>query len=358
MRVLHISTALSWRGGEQQIAYLYEELEKLGVEQIILCARRSAMAAYCEGQGLNYQVARKRGSISLAYMHHIRRLARSVDLIHIHDSHAHNNAVLAVSTGAVNKPMVLHRRVDFPVSNSPFSRYKYNHPAIKKIICVSNAIKEIMAPAIQQQEKLATVYSGVDLDRSFVNDGRLRQEYSIHIDTKLIGNVAALAPHKDYFTFLRTAAEFKGREGVHFFIIGEGHLSQEIEAEIGRLGLNDQVTMTGFRDDMEQVLPELDVMLVTSETEGLGTSILDAFLAKVPVVATRAGGIPELIIDGETGLLAPVKDHNELARQVQRLLDDNDLKSRIINQAEDRVAAFSKQNMASAVLHVYKEVLA
>lgn len=356
MKILHLSTAKTWRGGEQQISYLFEELHKLDVKQQIMCAEGSAIAKHCVKNDWPHITAPKKGSISMPYAAKLAKVSGVVDLVHIHDSHAHNNAIFSTFLGN-KKPMVLHRRVDFPVSKNPFSRYKYNHPNIKRIICVSNAIQAIMQPAIQQRSKLVTVYSGVDTTRVFATKNRLRTEFDVPPGTLLIGNVAALAPHKDYFTFLDTVKALEGKLDARYFIIGEGALRPQITAAIERLGLQKVVYLTGFRKDIETVLPELDAMLVTSETEGLGTSVIDAFLAGVPVVATAAGGIPELIDDGQTGLLASVKDANRLATQLQRLFSNDALRSKLITSARIKAETFSMQHMAKQTLEIYREVL-
>lgn len=359
LNILHVSTAHTWRGGEQQIAYLYEELQRLGQQQTILCAESSALAEKAQAEGWNYVTAPKKGSISIPYARKLAQLSSGFDIIHIHDSHAHNNAVLSTFFG--NKtPMVLHRRVDFPVSNNIFSRYKYNHPQIKKIICVSDAIKAIMLPAISEKSKLVTIHSGVDTDRVFKADGRLHWEYNLPDNIRLIGNVAALAPHKDYFTFLNAAHaiwQHRPDNDFRFVIIGEGGMRPQIEHEIQKLGLQDMVIMTGFRKDLSEVIPELDIFLITSETEGLGTSIIDAFLAGVPVVATAAGGISEIVEHEKTGLLAPVKDAGELAEQVEKLLDNATLAQQLTANARQKAATFSKQRMAEQILRQYRQIV-
>ena len=105
------------------------------------------------------------------------------------------------------------------------------------------------------------------------------------------------------------------------------------------------------------ILPELDVFLITSKTEGLGTSILDAFISEVPVVATEAGGIPELVKDEETGLLAAVGDYKKLAEQVLRIVTDKKLAGLIRINAKKKAAQFSKREMAEKTLEVYREIL-
>lgn len=360
MHILHLSTAITWRGGEQQIAYLHQGLRQAGIKQTVLCSSKSALMGYCNKYSLSCYHMPKKGSMSLAYAKKIKELVakHKIDLIHIHDSHAHNNAILAAVWLRVKVPLVLHRRVDFAVSNHFVSKYKYNHPLIKRIICVSEAIKAIMLPSIKNQDKLRVVYSGIDVSREYTSDGRLHKELKLPPDAQLIGCVAALADHKDPYTFLNVAEALKNHPQYCFVWIGGGEMEAEVKAEIAKRGLHKQVRLTGFRSDVKDVLPELSFFLMTSKTEGLGTSILDAYLAGVPVVATAAGGIPELVEHGKTGMLAPVGDTDTLAMHLLHLSLDGAYAQRIVTAARDKAKGFDYNIMAQQVLGIYKEVLA
>ncbi|MEM9023922.1 MAG: glycosyltransferase family 4 protein, partial [Bacteroidota bacterium] len=281
-------------------------------------------------------------------------------LIHAHDAHAHSLALLAEAVNGRAIPLVVSRRVDFPIRKSRLSRNKYHHPRVHKIICVSKAIERITAAGLDNPGVLTTVHSGIDPERFPQGpvSGKLRQEFGIPSTTPLVGNVAALAPHKDYFTFLDTV-RFLQQEGLdaRYLIIGDGPQKEEIQRYARDHGLTDVVLFTGFRSDIPEVLPELDLFLITSETEGLGTSILDAFACRVPVVATRAGGIPELVEHESTGLLAPVKAPTELGAAVLRMLGDAALRERVVATASEKLQGFTKDAMAAKTLAVYQEVV-
>ena len=278
--------------------------------------------------------------------------------MHAHDSHAHTFAVLAALFG--NKSaIIVSRRVDFKVSRGPFSRFKYNHSDVKRIICVSEKIKELTLPAVEDPQKLVTVHSGIDFSRFRESRNRqiLHKEFQLPDNAQIIGNVAALAPHKDYTTYINTVALLKPKlPDAFFFIIGEGDERDKIEKLIRELHLDDRVIMTGFRTDIAEILPELDLMLITSETEGLGTAILDAFACKVPVVATAAGGIPEIVIHEKTGLLASVGDAAGLAAQVVRMMQDDALKNAIIQGATAHLEDFTKEATATKTIAEYLAV--
>ncbi len=359
--VLHVSTAATWRGGEQQLAYLYEELEQLNVSQIIACAKGSAMEKYCVDKGHEHWAVKKGSSVDPGFARQIKQLSRSmeVDLIHTHDSHGHSLAIIAATLFRNPVPIVVSRRVDFPIKNSSFSRFKYNHHRVQKIICVSNAIQAITASGIRDKSILTTVHSGIDTSKfSMAASGKLRKEFQIPSNTLLIGNVAALAPHKDYFTFLHAVKELT-MEGINakFLAIGDGPLKEEIYDYCAKLNLQEHVIFTGFRKDVPEILPELDLFLITSETEGLGTSILDAIACKVPVVATAAGGIPEIIEHERTGMLAKVKDAATLAKWVQQVVQSPELRQTIVNGATQKLQQFTKAATAQKTLAVYEEVL-
>lgn len=363
MNILHLSTAYTWRGGEQQIAYLMHALQTYSnVQQHLVCTAASEMEKYCLQHQLSHTAIRKVSPFNLYFAYRLKKIcqAKSIDMVHLHDPHAHNLAVLSADFFKNKTPLVLSRRVDFRVRDNRFSLYKYNHPQIERILCVSDAIRHIMQPAIKDTQKLVTLHSGIDLNRFKQQSpkGILKKNYQVPDQKLLIGNVAALAPHKDYPTFIQTAALLlKKGVAAHFFIIGEGKERAMIEAYIAEKQLQEHITLTGFRNDIESILPELDIFLITSETEGLGTSILDAFACRVPVVATKAGGIVELVEHEETGLLADVKNVEALAKNVLRLVENEALKKRLVMNAFKKVQYFSTENVGRKTYEIYKTIL-
>lgn len=359
--VLHVATSMTWRGGEQQVAYLVEELLKKRVPLWVLCSEQSAMEDYCRRNHVPYIVVKKRSSFDLLYALRIASFCKqhNISIVHTHDSHAHTFAVLAAALFRNRSRIVVSRRVDFPLSNNILSSYKYNHPKIARILCVSEKIRHIVAGSIKDPALVVTVHSGIDVSRfrGRGNAGILHREYFLPSNIKIIGNISALAPHKDYRTFLETANQLRNAlPDCVFFIIGEGSERHAIEKHIERLQLQQKVFMTGFRDDIADILPELNLMLVTSETEGLGTTILDAFACGVPVVATAAGGIPELVIHQKTGMLASVGDVSGLAAMVLQVMKNEELRTRLTEGAETHLENFSREATAAKTMIEYAAV--
>jgi L-malate glycosyltransferase len=361
MRILHLSSEKTWRGGEQQIAYLLNELSTLGIENYVAAKKDSIFESYCIKNNIRVFSLPFKNALDVKTALAIKQISdqHQIDLIHMHSSKSHGIAVLSAIFG--NKtPLILSRRVDFVPKNSWFTRWKYNHSAIKKILCVSEKINMIMRAYLKEPEKSTTVHSGVDLEKfsTALKTTILRSEYNIDSDTVLIGNTSALEDHKDYKTFINTI-EILSKQNlpVHAFIIGKGSLEESLKAMVFEKKLSTKITFTGFRNDITTILPELDIFFMPSKEEGLGTSILDAFLANVPVVATHAGGIPEMVIHEQTGLLGAVGDANGLAIQIEKLINNKAQSIYLVKTAHAKVKEFSKEVTAQKTLQIYKHVL-
>ena len=361
INILHISTPLSWRGGEQQLAYLIEELAKhKEVNQVVCCAANSKMQTFCEEQKITHVTTPKRTPYHPFSFRKVHQICEeySIDLIHTHDAHAHTIAWLSSVYYKKSPPIIVSRRVDFAVKKKYFSLKKYNAEAVKKIVCVSDLVRQITAPAILDRDKLVVVHDGINPNKfKYGASDILREEFRIPKDVFLIGKVAAIAPHKDYFTFVNTVEKLVVQKiKAHFFIIGgDGGEERNIRNYVKEKKLGKHISFTRHRTDIPKILPELDLFLFTSKTEGLGTSVLDALACKVPVVSTNAGGVPEIIKDEINGLLAPVGDANKLSEQVIRILNNSKLRAQIIKEGINTLENFTKEKMAQKTLEIYLE---
>lgn len=363
MKILHISSESSWRGGEQQLAYLLEELQQLGISLFIACQQNSAFEAYCKKKSLPYALLPFRNSVDIGSALQLKRLCEQekIDLVHVHSSRGHSIAYLAHLFGT-KLPLLLTRRVAFPISGNRLNLLRYNSSQLQKIICVSEAVKESTAPILQDKGRLAVVYDGIDLGR-FADTSAfpsVHEELGLPATTPLIGTVAALTAEKDLTTFVRVAGKLKTiLPHAHFVVIGDGPEKESLKALAQQLGVANAVHFLGRRNNVPQLLPQLNVFLFTSQMEGLGTSVLDAFACKIPVVATAAGGIPEMVLHEKTGLLTPVGDTDSLAKAVLRLTSDQELRQKLSNNAYALLLKkFTKDRMATETVRVYQKVFA
>lgn len=361
MKLLHVSTAMSWRGGEQQLTYLASELQAKEIQQIVLCPEGTPLAEKLMDAGLLVSTYTTRGVLDIFLARAIHRICEtaSIDIIHCHDSHAHSGAVIASLLFGNKSAIVVNRRINFPVSGNFLSKWKYNHPSVRKIICVSEAIRKITAPSIRNPDILTVIHSGIDPAR--YPEGKeypkLLDELELNASNLLVGNLSALDKTKDYPTFLKTAAiVVQKNPAIHFVIAGKGKEERHIRQLIRQLNLEHRVHLLGFRTDVVAVMKSLDIFLITSVIEGLGTIVLEAFAAGTPVVATHTGGIPEMVEDGVTGLMAPARDPNQLAECVLRLTEEPVLRERLTTNASHRLQQFTYHETARKTLTVYQQI--
>ncbi len=359
MKVLHVSTPMSWRGGEQQLYYLVQGLTKLNIESVVFCSNGGELQQRLQKENRKWIGFNKSISVNPFVALKLKQQAQleKADIIHTHDSHAHTIAVLASALG-MKTPIVVHRRVDYPIKEKRLNRWKYNHPSIRKFICVSNKIKHVMARTVRDQEKLSVVYSGIDPSRfAHSTKGKLRAILSLDNTTPIVANIAAISHQKDYITWVRAVGHLvKKRQDIRFVVIGgDGGELELVKTEIKRLQLEKHIDLMGYRTDIPDLIKDIDVLMFSSRDEGLGTSILDAFMNKVPVVSTNAGGIPEMIIHEETGLLSDVEDDLALADSCLRIMEDLELKNKIVDQAFEKQKSFHYELMVDKVAKIYEQ---
>jgi glycosyltransferase involved in cell wall biosynthesis len=279
-----------------------------------------------------------------------------IQILHLHSAHAHTIGILA-SLLAPTK-IVVSRRVDFHLRKNPLSWLKYRI-RIDKIIAVSYGVKKVLMEDGIDEEKIDVVYSGIDLNKFKNQNGAyLYDEFNLSRDSPIIGVIAALAPHKDHKNFIKAAYLIKKKvPQAKFLIVGDGPLKDELKSFTAQLNLKDSVIFTGFREDIPAFLSIFDIFLLSSYLEGFCTSLLDAQLLGVPIVATNTGGIPEIIEDGVNGLLAPPRDPTALAQAALKLIEDRALARKLAAAGKESVKKFSKERMIASTEKIYFEVI-
>lgn len=356
MKVLHVDSAAGWRGGQNQVLLTAAGMARRGHQVAIACRRGGALAERARAAGLDVRTLRFHGDVSPAAVVGLRRMLRRerFDVAQLHDPHAVACGIAAVRAGA-RVPVVATRRVDFALSG-PWSRWKYG--AAPRVVAVSEAIRSVLLRDGLPPDRLRLVYEGVP-DRAARPGGcAALAALGIPEGAPVIGNVAALSGHKDHATLLRAARLVLDRApGARFLIVGEGELRPALEDLHRSLGLGAACVLAGFREDVDRLLPAFTIFCLSSHMEGLGTSLLDAMAFARPVVATRAGGIPEAVEDGVTGRLVPPRDPQSLAAALLELLGDaegREAMGRAGRLAFER--RFTDARMVDATLAVYEEL--
>ncbi len=320
----------------------------------------SPCAARARDAGIDVVERSMRGEFDLGAIGVLTHLLKqdAFDLVHAHTSHAHTLAALAA--WRARKPCVVSRRVDFPITGSPFRRFKYRH-GVDRFIAISRAIGDVLAAGGVRRDRIAVVHSGIDPNRlRGAQRERARRELGLSPETPLIGSVGHFAWHKGFDVFVDAAARLaKRRDDVRFVLVGAGELRADLERQVATHGLTKRFTFPGFREDAPDWLAALDVFAAPSLMEGLNTTILDALWLERPVVAASAGGIPEAVIHQRTGLLVPPKNDEALANAIAQLVEDREQAEMYGRAGRAHVEqGFTLDRMVEGNLEVYQAVLA
>ncbi len=357
---LHIDTARTWRGGQNQVLLTVLGLRALG--------HRSMLVAHAAGElrqrareGLELVPLAPKTEMDLSAAWRLSRLIKQLrpDVVHAHDPHGVAMAALALSmsTQLDKPPLVAARRVDFHIKGNALSRWKYRQ--VDCFICASDAIRHMVIADGVPSARVVTVHEGIDLGHvEAAPAANLHAELWLPHQAPIVGNVAALVPHKGQRHLIEAAALVVTRvPDARFVIAGDGELRPALERQIKDRHLEKHVFLAGFRPDVLSVHKGFDIFVMSSVTEGLGTSLLDAMACAKPIVATTAGGMPEVVVDGTTGLLVPPRDHEAMADAIVRLLTDEKARRAMGAAGQARVRGhFSAERMVQDTLEIYRRV--
>jgi len=357
---LHIDSERTWRGGEQQALYLATGLKRRGHGVTVACQPGSPFGERAREAALDVVDVRMRGEADFLAVLALRRLVRrgGFDIVHMHTSHAHTLGCAAAALARRGR-CVVSRRVDFDVATNLISGFKYRH-GVRRFIAISEAVKRVLMEGGVDERRIAVVHSGIHVGRfEDVPPNRFREEFDLPEDAPVIGNVAHMADHKGQRYLIAAVPRVLAAEPrARFFIVGDGELRGPLEAQVRELDIERAVTFTGFRADVPGWLDFFDVFVMSSHLEGLCTSVLEALAMRKPVVASAAGGLPEIIRHEVNGLLVPPKEPGPLAEAIVRLLRDRELGKRLGEAGRRTVEQeFSAESMVEGTLRVYDEVM-
>lgn len=319
-------------------------------------------------EGFSVTVMDRRPGIDWRMTYRLSRFLRheNVDLIHAHQYTPFFYAVVA---------RLLCRRP--PILFTEHGRYHPDYPRRKRIIAnrlllerrdrvvgVGEAVRQALIHNEGiRPERVEVIYNGIDV-ATFAN-GSLdhagtRRELGLAPDDFVLLLVARLDPLKDLTTAVCTVERLvKQHPRTRLLLVGEGPERAMVETLIREKQLEEHVRLLGLRQDVAHLLAAADVFLLTSISEGIPVTVLEAMAAGVPVVSTSVGGLPEMIDDGRNGLLAPAKDDEALAEQVLRLIKDPDLRKRLAAAGkQDVFARFTESQMHAGYERMYLEMLA
>ncbi len=362
MRILHLSASKGWGGGENHIENLCRELNKDGVENFVLCARNYPFHSHLRRTEIITESAPLLIKLDLRYVFKILVLCKKyrIDVIHIHDTTA---LTLAVMARKIKKlpPLILSKKTSFPIKDRPRTLYKYNHPDIRKILCVSKETQRVTAKNIKDPSKLTVIYHGTTMNKSIETPFQLRKGLTIPEDKFIVGHIGNHIRAKNLETFILVADYLinkKKLKNYRFVQIGIfTKLTPAYLEQINELGLNDFITFLDFIPNASNFIPQFDISLLTSQSEGVPQFIYESFYHRIPVISTNVGGIPEIITDGKNGMLTKPYEVEGLGNKLIALSKDKILQNKFTENAFIKLQEnFTVEIMAKKTLAEYKKL--
>ncbi len=370
INLLQVVNGLAIGGAEKKLLELVKTLDKKRYN-IIVCSigQGGPLQKDFEALGVNVIVCQKRNKLDLSLIFTVARLIKECEIDVVQTTLLLADLVGAMAARIAGKPPVIswetvsHGENDIlRTGNRHILAYKFAMKRVSRIVAVS---QEIQRSLIQRRgipaEKIAYIPYGVDLKKFARRNGSIDKRSILNIpsDRIVVGTVARAEPYKGVAYLQKVALQMvQQHPKLDFVFVGDGSLRKELEAEVAAQGLSERIHFLGFRNDVHEVMNTFDIFILPSLTEGLPNVILEAMASSKPVIATAVGGIPEAVVEGETGLLIPPSNTTAIMDAIRSLLSDHKAALRMGEAGRRRVEEnFSLQKEVSSFEHLYQQLL-
>jgi len=346
--IVHLCRGREWRGGERQVRLLARMLARRDdLPQLVATRRQSHLARALRDDGqpvleLSWSAAHDPRAW-LGVVRRLRELRRAGTplVLHAHDSHALTLGLFA--SRLLTVPLVATRRSAAPAG------WQWRHPA--RVIAISHAVEQALIASGVSQARVTRIPSAIELAgvRQIPAAGQAVEPFVVA--------VGALTPEKGHATLIDAFAHVvRTRPSLRLRLLGDGPERETLIARAARLGISSRVELMGEVADPADWMAGAELLIQPSYREALGTAVLEAMALGIPVVASRTGGLTELL-DGGAGLLVPPHDVAALAEGIAALLDAPDRRANLVRAARARVMEFDAPGMADRVVEVYRSAL-
>jgi glycosyltransferase involved in cell wall biosynthesis len=382
VKVARIVTRLNIGGVAHHVTNLMRGLDRSKYEQHLICgfeaAGEGSMREHIQAQGvapilIPHLIGNPRlNALDIMAFAHILRLFRRQRpmIVHTHTSKA--GLLGRVAARLTGVPIIVHTFHGL-VLKSHYGALKTNGVRAAerwlarfsdRLITVSNEDKKtLLAYRVAPAHIIEVIPLGLELDQ-FINSrkrrGVLHRELGLDATSRLIGIVGRIAPIKNHRLFFDAMVRvLKKHTTAHVIVAGDGELRHEMEDHVREMSIANRVSFLGWRQDLPQVYADLDVLVISSNNEGTPVSAIEAMAAGRAVVATRVGGLPDVISDGETGYLVAPGNVEQLASAVERALEDCETTDRLRCNARESVKdKFTVARLTADIDSLYRRLLA
>lgn len=362
--ILFLANSLGAGGAEQVLINLTKHLSDRGYRVKILCLHEQGIYFDTISKNVSVKVLDLPYRIRWKEILHLKRVIASEKPTIVQCFHSNPNRWGAFAARLARVPLIITNLQNCYYSESLlsrlFNRFFFNFTT--HAISCSNAVRNFhIYHKKYPASKITTIHNSVDLKHFPTKDTKsyLREELSLTDDTFLIGIVASMIPQKGHSYLLLAAKEvIREHPKAVFVLVGEGAMHNEIKAIIKSKNLENNVYLLGTRTDIPEVLSSLDLFVLPSIWEGFGVAILEAMASELPVIASRVDGIPEIVVEGETGLLVQPKDVNGLTEAMLYFLNNPEERKRMAKAGSRRsIEYFSMETMVDKYLELYQKFI-
>ena len=331
MKVLHIGHSKGWRGGENQARLLIEGLNDYYPQShhFIAYPKNAEIIQRLEKSVEDILQFSSEKIIGIKPLLQLVRFCKvhQIDILHAHSAKAHSLVCIA-KRFLPNIKIIVHRRVDIPIKKSHFTRKKYLSHSVDAFIAVSDKTHDVLTAYGINSQRVYLVKDGITKQSyTFVDKKSAKNDiisaFHWDIDLPLIAYVSAFDDKKNPLLFVRMLAELK-QQGlmINAVMAGVGKLEQCVQDEINELDLSENVRLLGFIENIKDVFQAIDIFILPSKSEGLGTVLLEAALAECAIVASDVGGVGEVIKNQETGLLTNPDSVNSFVEAIHTIIQN------------------------------------
>ena len=359
--IVFLNTHFSWGGGENWTLMTARGLRDRGYQVWIAGRRQSKLMKRASRQNFKLKYVNLYNTLSCLNPVKIARFtgflqANNIEVIFLNLSRDRKFGAICGRLAGLDK-IIYRRGVDRPLQQRIYSKLMYGR-GLTDIVVNSKATRENVLQNLSDiipEDKIKLIYNGIKVEDRIEPDFSLRKKYNIGEQDNILINVGRLNSEKGHDLLIEAVKELNQElKNWKLLIVGEGPERDNIVRQIKKYDLSDKIILTGFVDNVNDYLVQADLMVHTARIEGFGLVLVEAMAAKLPVVAVAASNIPEIIKDGEVGLLAEKESPGDLAEKIKSLLQNKELRAEYGSKGKEYV----KENFSiSRMITEYEELI-